>query len=282
MKLLRFGRPGREKPGLLDGDGRIRDLSDKIDDVTGAVLSPKSLDRLRRLAPDRLPLVKGRPRIGPCVAGVSKIVGVGLNYSDHAKETGMPAPAEPILFAKATTAITGPYDEVILPRGSRKTDWEVELGVVIGSTARAVSKAKALEHVAGYCVVNDLSERAYQLEGTGQWIKGKSCDSFAPIGPWLVTAEEVGNPQRLALWLDLNGKACQRGSSRTMIFDVKTLVSYISRHMTLLPGDIIATGTPPGVGAGMKPPLFLKPGDVMELGIDGLGSQRLSVVRAKR
>jgi 2-keto-4-pentenoate hydratase/2-oxohepta-3-ene-1,7-dioic acid hydratase in catechol pathway len=282
MKLLRFGRPGREKPGLLDGDGRIRDLSDKIDDVTGAVLSPKSLDRLRRLAPDRLPLVKGRPRIGPCVAGVSKIVGVGLNYSDHAKETGMPAPAEPILFAKATTAITGPYDEVILPRGSRKTDWEVELGVVIGSTARAVSKAKALEHVAGYCVVNDLSERAYQLEGTGQWIKGKSCDSFAPIGPWLVTAEEVGNPQRLALWLDLNGKACQRGSSRTMIFDVKTLVSYISRHMTLLPGDIIATGTPPGVGAGMKPPLFLKPGDVMELGIDGLGSQRVSVVRAKR
>ncbi len=279
MKLIRFGPAGREKPGLVDQDGNLRDLSGVIADVTPDVLAPRALARLARLKPARLPLVGGRRRLGPPLAGIGKLVCVGLNYADHAKESGLPIPEEPVLFMKSTTAISGPYDPVIIPKGAKKTDWEVELGVVIGKTARYVPKRTALDHVAGYCIVNDVSERELQLEGSGQWVKGKSADSFAPIGPWLVSRDEIGNPQALDLWLDVNGARMQSGNTRTMIFGVATLVSYISKCMTLLPGDVISTGTPPGVGLGRTPPRYLKPGDVMRLGIDGLGEQRLKVVR---
>ncbi len=282
MKLLRYGKPGKEKPGLVDGDGKIRDLSGVVDDISGAMLSPKGLAKLQKLKPSKLPLVKGRPRLGPCVGSIPKLICIGLNYSDHAKETGAEPPAEPIIFMKATSAIIGPSDDVMLPKGSQKTDWEVELGVVIGTEARYVSKAAALDYVAGYCIANDVSERAFQSEGTGQWTKGKSCDTFAPIGPWLVTKDEIPNPQRLAMYCDVNGERMQNGSTKTMIFDVKTLVSYCSRFFTLEPGDVIATGTPPGVGMGMKPPRFLKSGDVMELGIEGLGTQSQNVVAFRK
>lgn len=279
MKLVRFGPAGREKPGLVDRDGNLRDLSGVIADVTPDSLAPRALARLARIKPARLPLVGGRRRLGPPLAGIGKLVCVGLNYADHAKESGMPIPEEPVLFMKSTTAISGPHDPVVIPKGSKKTDWEVELGVVIGRTARYVPKRTALDHVAGYCIVNDVSERELQLEGSGQWVKGKSADSFAPIGPWLVSRDEIGNPQALDLWLDVNGARMQSGNTRTMIFGVATLVSYISKCMTLLPGDVISTGTPPGVGLGRTPPRYLKPGDVMRLGIDGLGEQRLKVVR---
>lgn len=278
MKLLRYGPAGEEKPGMLDAAGNIRDLSGVIHDINGATIGPDGLRKLRVLDPASLPLVEGAPRIGPCVAGVSKFIAVGLNYSDHAAETGAPVPSEPILFQKATSCINGPHDDVMLPRGSVKTDWEVELGVIIGTRARYIEEADVLAHVAGYCVVNDVSEREFQLERQGTWDKGKGADTFGPIGPWLVTADEVPDPSRLALYCDVNGVRRQTGSSSTMIFKVPFLVSYISQFMTLLPGDIIATGTPPGVGLGMKPPVFLKAGDEMRLGIEGLGEQRQSVV----
>ncbi len=278
MKLVRYGEPGREKPGVLDEAGLIRDLSTIVPDIAGATLTPASLDRLRQVAVGSLPLVEGRPRLGPCVGTVGKFVCVGLNYSDHARETGMPIPTEPILFMKATSAITGPDDGILIPRGSTKTDWEVELGVVIGAPAKYVTEANALSHVAGYCVVNDLSERAFQLEGTGQWVKGKSADTFGPIGPWLVTADEVDDPQNLDLWLDVDGRRYQQGNTRTMVFGVAHLVSYISRFMSLQPGDIISTGTPPGVGLGLKPPVYLRAGQEVRLGIGGLGEQRQTVM----
>ncbi len=278
MKLVRYGEPGREKPGVLDEAGLIRDLSTIVPDIAGATLTPASLDRLRQVAVGSLPLGEGRPRLGPCVGTVGKFVCVGLNYSDHARETGMPIPTEPILFMKATSAITGPDDGILIPRGSTKTDWEVELGVVIGAPAKYVTEANALSHVAGYCVVNDLSERAFQLEGTGQWVKGKSADTFGPIGPWLVTADEVDDPQNLDLWLDVDGRRYQQGNTRTMVFGVAHLVSYISRFMSLQPGDIISTGTPPGVGLGLKPPVYLRAGQEVRLGIGGLGEQRQTVM----
>ena len=274
MKLLRYGKAGKEKPGLLDKAGRIRDLSGHVGDIAGAALSPASLRKLAKLNPDDLPLVKGNPRLGPCVAGTGKFICIGLNYSDHAAETGATVPPEPIIFMKATSAITGPNDEVEIPRGSVKSDWEVELGVVIGKTAKYVSEDEALDHVAGYCVINDLSERAFQIEHSGQWTKGKSADTFGPTGPWLVTKDEVKDPQNLAMWLEVNGKRYQDGSTKTMVYGVKFLVSYLSRFMSLQPGDIISTGTPPGVGMGQKPQVYLKPGDVMELEIEGLGRQR--------
>lgn len=278
MKLLRFGTAGQEKPGLLDAGGTIRDLSGVIPDLTGAVLAPEALDKLRALAPSTLPAVSGEPRLGPCVGRVGKLIGIGLNYADHAAESGLPVPTEPVVFLKPTSAISGPNDDVVIPRGSHKTDWEVELGVVIGRRCRHVSEADAAACVAGYCVVNDLSERAYQLEGTGQWVKGKSADTFAPIGPWLVTRDEVPHPQDLRLWLEVNGHRFQDGSTRTMVFDVSFVVAYLSRFMSLQPGDVITTGTPPGVGMGQKPPLYLKPGDQMRLGVTGLGEQRQRVV----
>ena len=278
MKLLRYGPPGREKPGLLDAEGRVRDLSGKVEDIAGEVLSPAGLAKLAALDPAGLPQVKGSPRIGPCVGNVPKLVCVGLNYSDHAAETGAKIPPEPILFQKATTCITGPNDDVMMPRGSKKTDWEVELGVIIGTTARYVPEEKSLDYVAGYCVFNDVSEREYQIERGGQWTKGKSADTFGPMGPWLVTKDEIPDPQALDMFLDVSGARRQRGNTRTMIFGVQHLVSYISQFMTLLPGDVIPTGTPPGVGLGMKPPQFLKAGDVMHLGIAGLGEQRQRVV----
>lgn len=274
MKLLRFGERGAEKPGLRDDAGAIRDLSGHIDDINGSTLSPDALQQLAAIDADTLPLVAPDVRMGPCVGNIGKIVCVGLNYSDHAAEAGMPVPDEPILFMKATSAINGPNDVVTIPRNSEKTDWEVELGVVIGSVARHVTQEAALEHVAGYCVVNDVSEREFQLERSGQWVKGKSADTFAPIGPWMVTSDEVPDPQALDLWLEVNGKRCQDGNTNKMIFGVRTLVSYISQFMTLEPGDVIATGTPPGVGQGQKPPSFLKPGDVMRLGVAGLGEQQ--------
>ena len=278
MKLLRYGRPGREKPGLLDRDGVIRDLSGKVDDLTPTVLSPAGLAKLGRLNPARLPKVPGRPRLGPCLASVGKIVGIGLNYRDHALESGARPPKEPIIFMKATTSITGPNDPIVLPKGSKKTDWEVELGVVIGTRARYVTQRAALDHVAGYCVFNDVSERSYQLEGTGQWVKGKSPDSFGPIGPYLVTADEVPNPQALRVWLDLNGERAQDSNTKLMLFGVKKLISFASRFMTLEPGDVIATGTPAGVGMGRRPQRFLKAGDELRLGVEGLGEQRQKVV----
>lgn len=279
MKLVRYGEPGSERPGMIDANGAIRDLSAHVGDIAGATLSPASLAALAKIDPGSLPLVAGTPRFGPCVAGVGKFICIGLNYSDHAAETGATVPPEPIIFMKATSAIVGPDDDVVIPRGSEKTDWEVELGFVIGKTAKYVSEADALDHVAGYCVVNDVSERAFQAERSGQWTKGKSCDTFGPIGPWLVTRDEVADPQNLKMWLTLNGETMQNGSTKTMVYGVAFLVSYLSQFMSLQPGDIVTTGTPPGVGLGMKPPRFLKAGDVVELGIEGLGKQR-QVLRA--
>lgn len=273
MKLLRYGEPGAEKPALLDADGHIRDLSDHIPDLGADALSPDNLRRLAALDPAALPLVEGNPRIGACVTGTGKFICIGLNYSDHAAETGATVPPEPIIFMKATSAICGPNDDVLIPRGSYKTDWEVELCVVIGKTAKYVSEADALDYVAGYCVSNDVSERAYQTERSGQWTKGKSCDTFGPIGPYLVTKDEVADPQNLAMWLKVNGQTMQDGSTSTMVYKVAFLVSYLSQFMSLHPGDIISTGTPPGVGMGLKPPRYLKDGDVVELGIEGLGTQ---------
>ncbi|MDH3689540.1 MAG: fumarylacetoacetate hydrolase family protein [Gammaproteobacteria bacterium] len=278
MKLLRFGKIGGEKPGLLDADGVIRDLSDHVTDIDGSTLDPATLSKLVALDPKSPPPVSGSPRLGPPVANVGKVVCIGLNYRDHAEEAGMPIPDEPVIFMKATTAISGPNDPVVLPKGSKKGDWEVELGVVIGTRARYVEQDHALDHVAGYCVVNDVSERAHQLEGTGQWVKGKSADTFAPFGPYLVTKDEIPDPQNLKLWLEVDGHRYQDGSTRTMIFGVAEIVSYVSRYMSLLPGDLIATGTPPGVGLGQNPPVLLKPGNRMRLGVEGLGEQQQEVV----
>jgi 2-keto-4-pentenoate hydratase/2-oxohepta-3-ene-1,7-dioic acid hydratase in catechol pathway len=278
MKLLRYGPSGQERPGVLDEEGRIRDLSGEIDDVDGKALEPETLARLGRILPAGLPVVHGTHRIGPCVAGVGKFIGIGLNYYDHARETGMEPPPEPIVFTKYTSCIVGPNDDTVQPRGSEKLDWEVELGIVIGSRAKYVSEAEALGHVAGYCLVNDVSERGFQIERAGQWVKGKSCDTFGPIGPWMVSADEVANPQALGLWLDVNGERQQTGNTATMIFSCTHIVSYLSQLMTLHPGDIIATGTPPGVGLGQKPPRYLKVGDTVRLGIDGLGEQQQRIV----
>ena len=277
MKLLRYGEAGAEKPGLLDADGAIRDLSAHVDDIGGGALDPSSLARLAKLDPNSLPAVSGKPRLGACVAGTGKFICIGLNYSDHAAETGAAVPPEPIIFMKATSAIVGPDDTVRIPRGSEKTDWEVELGVVIGKKAKYVSEADALDYVAGYCVSHDVSERAFQAERQGQWTKGKSCDTFGPIGPWLVTKDEVADPQNLGMWLKVNGQTMQDGSSKTMIYGVAFLVSYLSQFMSLMPGDVISTGTPPGVGMGMKPPRYLKAGDLVELGIEGLGTQKQTI-----
>ena len=281
MTLVRYGNPGREKPGLIDLDGKLRDLSGVVPDIGPAQLGSLGMARLRKANPAKLPLVRGKPRFGCPVAQVGKLVAIGLNYADHAAEAGAAIPKEPIVFLKATTCIQGPDDPVMLPRGSVKADWQVELGVVIGTTARYVAKKDALAHVAGYCIVNDVSEREYQLERGPQWDKGKGCDTFGPIGPWLVTPDELANVQRLDMWLDVNGQRMQTGNTRTMIFNVAKLVSYVSHFMTLMPGDIITTGTPPGVGMGMKPQRFLRKGDVMTLGIQGLGEQRQEVVGFK-
>lgn len=278
MKLLRYGSLGQEKPGLLDDDGNIRDLSKHVRDIAGAVLSPEGLAQIAALDVAKLPIVDASSRLGACIGGIGKFLCIGLNYSDHAAESGMSVPEEPVLFAKATSAVCGPNDNIVMPRNSTKCDWEVELGVVIGNQAKYVSEAEALEHVAGYCVINDLSERKLQLEGTGQWIKGKSCDTFGPIGPWLVTTDEVRDPQNLNLWLEVNGHRYQNGNSRTMVFSVAQIVSFLSNLFTLHPGDVIATGTPPGVGLGCNPPTYLKAGDKMRLGVDGLGEQNQMVV----
>ena len=278
MKLVRYGALGKEKPGLIDAEGKLRDLSGLIQDIGPDQLGDAALARLRRLKTASLPLVRGTPRRGSPVHGVGKFIAIGLNYADHAAEAGLPLPKEPIVFMKATTCIQGPHDRIMLPKGSKKSDWEVELGVVIGAKAQYVSQKEALSFVAGYCTVNDVSEREYQTERGGTWDKGKGCDTFGPLGPWLVTRDEVPNPQKLGLWLDLNGKRAQTGSTETMIFSVAKIVSYVSRFMTLMPGDVITTGTPPGVGMGMKPPIYLKKGDVLTLGIEGLGEQRQLVV----
>ncbi len=281
MKLLRFGAPGQERPGILDAHGAIRDLSGVVEDIAGEVLSDAGLDRLRGIDPESLPRVDGDPRLGPCVAGVGKFLGIGLNYADHAAETGMDLPEEPIVFAKATSCIVGPNDDVQMPKTSDKLDWEVELGVIIGTRAKNVSEAEALNHVAGYCVVNDVSERAFQAKRSGQWTKGKSHDGFGPIGPWLVTRDEVPDPQNLAMYTEVNGHRYQDGSTKTMHFGVATIVAHLSEFMTLHPGDVIATGTPPGVGMGLNPRVFLKIGDAMELSVAGLGVQRQTVVRSE-
>ncbi len=273
MKLLRYGPAGREKPGVLDRDGKIRDLSGTVGDIDGAALAPASLDRLRRLDPASLPLVSGNPRLGPCVGNISKIVAIGLNYRLHAQEAGAAIPSEPIFFMKAPTSICGPNDDVIIPKGSQKTDYEVELGIVIGSLARHVSQADARKHVAGYCVVNDVSEREYQIERLGQWTKGKSADTFCPTGPWVVTADEIPDPGKLALWTEVNGERRQNSNTADLIFGVDEIVSYVSQFLTLLPGDVIPTGTPSGVGMGLKPPKFLRAGDRMRLSVEGLGEQ---------
>jgi 2-keto-4-pentenoate hydratase/2-oxohepta-3-ene-1,7-dioic acid hydratase in catechol pathway len=286
MKLVRYGPVGKEKPGLIDAQGKLRDLSSVIQDVTPDQLSDKALAKLAKVKIDKLPLVRGKPRMGCPVAKTAKFIAIGLNYADHAAEANMPIPKEPIVFMKTTSCIQGPDDDVMLPKGSKKTDWEVELGIVIGTRARYVSQKDALGHVAGYCTINDVSEREYQLERGGTWDKGKGCDTFGPIGPWLVTRDEVPNPQALSMWLDLNGERMQTGSTKTMIFGVAKLVSYVSQFMTLEPGDIITTGTPPGVGMGIKKdgqpaPIFLKKGDVMTLGIEGLGAQTQKVIPFK-
>jgi 2,4-diketo-3-deoxy-L-fuconate hydrolase len=278
MKLVRYGRPGKEKPGLFDDDGRLRSLAGVVADIDATVLSGRALRKLAKIDYKTLPLVRGNPRLGVPVAGVGKFIGIGLNYADHAAETGQPAPTEPIVFMKAISCLSGPDDPVVLPKGSKKTDWEVELGVVIGTRAQYVDEAEALDYVAGYCVVNDVSERAYQLEHGPQWDKGKGCDSFGPVGPWLVTRDEVLDVQDLDLYLELNGKRMQTGNTSTMIFGVAQIVSYLSRFMTLEPGDIIATGTPPGVGQARTPQRFLKRGDTLRLGIAGLGEQQQEVL----
>jgi 2,4-diketo-3-deoxy-L-fuconate hydrolase len=281
MKLVRYGTAGREKPGMLDAHGALRDLSQVVDDIAGDALMNESLERLRALDPEALLKVEGAPRLGAPVGRVGKIICVGLNYADHAAESGQPVPEQPVIFMKATSAIVGAFDDVVMPRGATKVDWEVELGVVIGDAARDVPRETALDHVAGYLIVNDVSERAFQFDHGGQWVKGKSCDTFAPLGPWLVTRDGIPDPQNLAMWLSVNGHRYQDGNTRTMVFDVAALVSHISRYMTLEPGDVISTGTPPGVGLGQKPPVYLKPGDVMELGIEGLGVQRQRVAAAR-
>ena len=278
MKLLRYGELGAEWPGLLDAEGRIRDLSEHVNDIAGPVLSPAGLAALAEVDPETLPLIHGSPRIGPCVAEVGKFLCIGLNYSDHAAETGATVPPEPILFMKPTSAIAGPNDDIALPRGSTKTDWEVELGIVIGTRAKYVREAEAEAHIAGWCVINDVSEREYQLERHGTWDKGKGCDGFGPIGPWLVTRDEVPDPTNLSLWLEVNGRRYQNGTTATMVYKPAFLVAYLSNFMTLYPGDVIATGTPPGVGMGQKPPVFLKDGDMIALGVEGLGVQRQRVV----
>jgi 2,4-diketo-3-deoxy-L-fuconate hydrolase len=280
MKLIRYGQAGHEKPGLIDEDGAIRDLSAVVDDIAGEVLTEPGLARLRALVPSALPRVGGAPRYGAPVGRIGKFICVGLNFTDHAAESGMAVPEQPVIFMKATTAIVGANDDVVIPRGAEKTDWEVELGVVIGDTARDVPVSEALAHVAGYLIVNDISERAFQLEHGGQWVKGKSCDTFGPLGPWLVTCDEVLDPQNLAMTLSVNGHQYQNGNSRTMVFGVARLVSYISRYMTLAPGDVISTGTPAGVGLGQKPPVYLRPGDVMDVQIERLGCQRQRVMIA--
>jgi 2,4-didehydro-3-deoxy-L-rhamnonate hydrolase len=279
MKLVRFGAPGKEKPGFLGPDGKIRDLSDFVEDITGEAVTPKGLAKLRKLNPDKMISIKGKPRLGPCIANPQKFIAIGLNYSDHAAESGLQVPPEPVVFTKQVSCLSGPNDDVLLPPKSKKADWEVELGVIIGTRARNISKADALSHVAGYCTINDLSEREFQIERSGQWTKGKSYDSFGPVGPWLVTADEVPDPQNLQMWLDVNGKRMQNGNTKTMVYNVAHIVAYLSEFFTLMPGDIITTGTPPGVGMGMKPPQFLQPGDVIRLGIEGLGEQEQSVVR---
>lgn len=282
MKLIRYGAPGREKPGLIDADGRIRDLSGEVDDIDGAALAPKVLKRLAKIDPASLPRVRGNPRFGPCVGAVSKMPAIGLNYTDHAKEAGMPIPTEPIVFMKAVSAICGPNDDTIQPKDSTKLDYEVELGIVIGVKANYVPLDKALDYVAGYCVCNDVSEREFQLARPGgQWDKGKGADTFAPLGPWLVTRDEIADVQALDMFLDVNGKRRQTGNTSTMIFGVKEIVSHVSQYMTLMPGDVIITGTPPGVGMGMKPQKFLKPGNTVRLGIQGLGEQTQTIVKSK-
>ncbi|AOF02090.1 ureidoglycolate lyase [Serratia marcescens] len=281
MKLLRYGQPGQERPGMLDAQGRLRDLSQHIADVGGAALLPASLAKLRALDSAALPLVEGQPRLGACVGGIGKFICIGLNYADHAAETGAAIPEEPVVFNKWTSAVVGPNDRVEIPRGSQKTDWEVELGVVIGQGGRYISEADAMRHVAGYCVINDVSEREYQIERGGTWDKGKGCDTFGPIGPWLVTADEIADPHSLNLWLEVDGKRYQDGNTSTMIFRIPQIVSYLSRFMSLQPGDVISTGTPPGVGMGQKPqPIYLRAGQTMRLGIEGLGEQRQQTVQA--
>ncbi|MDX7081573.1 fumarylacetoacetate hydrolase family protein [Serratia marcescens] len=281
MKLLRYGQPGQERPGMLDAQGRLRDLSQHIADVGGAALLPASLAKLRALDSTTLPLVEGQPRLGACVGGIGKFICIGLNYADHAAETGAAIPEEPVVFNKWTSAVIGPHDRVEIPRGSQKTDWEVELGVVIGQGGRYISEADAMRHVAGYCVINDVSEREYQIERGGTWDKGKGCDTFGPIGPWLVTADEIADPHSLNLWLEVDGKRYQDGNTSTMIFRIPQIVSYLSRFMSLQPGDVISTGTPPGVGMGQKPqPIYLRAGQTMRLGIEGLGEQCQQTVQA--
>ena len=297
MKLVRFGKLGREKPGIIDSEGQIRDLSTKLKDIDGKTINSNSLKLIQRVNLKKLNIVKGKPRLGVPISNIGKIVCIGLNYVDHAKEVGAPLPKEPIMFLKPTSSLTGPNDEVMLPKGiipnkgngvgrlvdSKRSDWEVELGVVIGDKARSVSESKAMQCVAGYTIVNDVSERAYQLDAAaGQWTRGKGCDTFCPVGPWLVTKDEITRPQNLSIWLELNGKKVQDGTTKTMVFNIKELVSYVSHYMTLYPGDIIATGTPPGVGMGMKPPRYLKKGDQLKLGIDGLGEQTQNVVSWKK
>ncbi|EPM0859624.1 fumarylacetoacetate hydrolase family protein [Klebsiella aerogenes] len=283
MKLLRFGNPGSERPGVLDNDGRLRDLSQYINDLRGDALLPESLARLRQLELYSLPLVEGNPRIGACVGGIGKFICIGLNYADHAAETGADIPQEPVVFSKWTSAVVGPNDNVIIPRGSQKTDWEVELGVVIGKGGRYIDERDAMQHVAGYCVINDVSEREYQIERGGTWDKGKGCDTFGPTGPWLVTADEIPDPNVLNLWLEVDGKRYQDGNTRTMIFKVPYIISYLSRFMSLQPGDVISTGTPPGVGMGQKPqPVYLRAGQTIRLGIEGLGEQQQLTVEDKQ
>ncbi|MFI2869511.1 fumarylacetoacetate hydrolase family protein [Klebsiella aerogenes] len=283
MKLLRFGNPGSERPGVLDNDGRLRDLSQYISDLRGDALLPESLARLRQLDLYSLPLVDGNPRIGACVGGIGKFICIGLNYADHAAETGADIPQEPVVFSKWTSAVVGPNDNVIIPRGSQKTDWEVELGVVIGKGGRYIDERDAMQHVAGYCVINDVSEREYQIERGGTWDKGKGCDTFGPTGPWLVTADEIPDPNALNLWLEVDGKRYQDGNTRTMIFKVPYIISYLSRFMSLQPGDVISTGTPPGVGMGQKPqPVYLRAGQTIRLGIEGLGEQQQLTVEDKQ
>jgi len=280
MKLLRYGQPGAERPALVDAQGNLRDLSDVIDDLAGSALSPASLDKLRQLNVDALPKVAGTPRIGACVGNVGKFICIGLNYADHAAETGAEIPKEPVIFSKWTSAIVGPNDAVEIPRDSVKTDWEVELGVVIGKGGRYISEADALSHVAGYCVINDVSEREFQIERGGTWDKGKGCDTFGPLGPWLVTTDEIPDANQLSMWLEVDGKRYQNGNTNTMIFKVPEIISYLSRFMSLQPGDVISTGTPPGVGMGQKPPVYLRAGQQIRLGIEGLGEQRQTTIQA--